>query len=115
MLAEWLETEISETSEDNESNTSPQDQNGSCSSPVLTSNETDDSCDGHGKGGREEDMSCNADASSSTDSEIGSKLGDVSPVVTQETGAKDVGGEEEKSSLLKPEERAALASQLVHR
>ncbi len=66
LLAVWLETELSESSEDNESNTSPQvleiisifvgklvnsyfffqDPNGSCSSPVLTSNETDDSSDG---------------------------------------------------------------------
>ncbi len=49
LLAQWLETELSESSED-ESNTSPQDQNGSCSSPVLTSNETDDSSDGNANG-----------------------------------------------------------------
>ena len=47
LLNDWLETSLSESSEDNESNTSPQDQNGSCSSPALTSAEpTDDSCDG---------------------------------------------------------------------
>ena len=47
LLNDWLETSLSESSEDNESNTSPQDQNGSCSSPALTSAEpTDDSSDG---------------------------------------------------------------------
>ncbi len=52
LLALWLETELSESSEDNESNTSPQDQNGSCSSPILTSNETDDSSEDVGNGQR---------------------------------------------------------------
>ncbi len=82
MLAVWLATEISDSSEDNESNTSPQDQNGSCSSPILTSNETDDSENGNGNGGNggngsknnsgggEENVSCiEADESSSSSSE----------------------------------------------
>ena len=51
LLNDWLETSLSESSEDNESNTSPQDQIGSCSSPALTSAEpTDDSSDGTGNG-----------------------------------------------------------------
>ena len=44
LLALWLDTELSDSSESNESNTSPQDQNGSCSSPVTSgSGETDSS------------------------------------------------------------------------
>ena len=113
LLALWMETELSESSEDNESNTSPQvrnapslvriqglssvdlqypknktspqgpswpsvltwtsvlqyswffhpqDQNGSCSSPVLTSAENDDSSDGvssqPGNGHSDKEGSC---------------------------------------------------------
>merc|ERR1712083_152227 len=54
LLHVWLESSLSESSEDNESNTSPnllhQDGNGCCSSSLLTStepNSTDDSSDGN--------------------------------------------------------------------
>jgi len=54
LLHVWLESSLSESSEDNESNTSPnllhQDGNGCCSSSFLTStepNSTDDSSDGN--------------------------------------------------------------------
>ena len=54
LLHIWLESSLSESSEDNESNTSPQHQcqdgNGCCSSSQLTStepNSTDDSSDGN--------------------------------------------------------------------
>merc|ERR1712083_1064522 len=53
LLHIWLESSLSESSEDNESNTSPnllQDANGCCSSSLLTStepNSTDDSSDGN--------------------------------------------------------------------
>jgi timeless protein len=54
LLHVWLESSLSESSEDNESNTSPQHQcqdgNGCCSSSQLTStepNSTDDSSDGN--------------------------------------------------------------------
>lgn len=56
LLNLWLESSLSESSEDNESNTTPhnhQDGNGCCSSSVLTStepNSTDDSSDGNGHG-----------------------------------------------------------------
>lgn len=49
LLALWLDTELSDSSESNESNTSPQDQNGSCSSPVTSgSGETDSSSSDQG-------------------------------------------------------------------
>ena len=56
LLNIWLESSLSDSSEDNESNTSPhniQDGNGCCSSSLLTStepNSTDDSSDGNGHG-----------------------------------------------------------------
>ena len=62
LLNLWLESSLSESSEDNESNTTPnihQDGNGCCSSSLLTStepNSTDDSSDGNGNGsGRHSD------------------------------------------------------------
>ena len=60
LLHIWLESSLSESSEDNESNTSPnllQDANGCCSSSLITStepNSTDDSSDGN-SGGRHSD------------------------------------------------------------
>jgi len=110
MLADWLETEISETSEDNESNTSPvqdQDQNGSCaSSPALmTSTDGDSSTDGKKSSvvvalAEVDNMSCNADASSSNDSMVDK----------DETTATATKGQQQ---TMPAAERAALASQLV--
>lgn len=50
LLNLWLETSLSESSEDNESNTSPPDQGSGDSSPIITSDPTSDSSDnGSGK------------------------------------------------------------------
>ena len=76
LLALWLDTELSDSSESNESNTSPQDQNGSCSSPVTSGSAETDSSSSDGinqsgqyenQGGDNKEDSCPADASS-TDS-----------------------------------------------
>lgn len=74
LLHLWLETSISESSEDNESNTSPQPQG--CSSPVLTSTDpTDDSSDSNGGNGngngnnQEKEGMCQADQSSDSGNE----------------------------------------------
>lgn len=45
LLNLWLEASLSESSEDNESNTSPPDQGSGDSSPVMTSDPTSDSSD----------------------------------------------------------------------
>lgn len=45
LLNLWLETSLSESSEDNESNTSPPNQGSSDSSPLVTSDPTSDSSD----------------------------------------------------------------------
>ncbi|XP_045535378.1 protein timeless isoform X2 [Papilio machaon] len=50
LLNLWLDASISESSEDNESNTSPQDRGSKNSSPNLTSNPTSDSSDAGGSG-----------------------------------------------------------------
>lgn len=48
LLNLWLETSLSESSEDNESNTSPPNQGSGDSSPVVTSDPTSDSSDNGG-------------------------------------------------------------------
>lgn len=48
LLNLWLETSLSESSEDNESNTSPPNQASGDSSPVVTSDPTSDSSDNGG-------------------------------------------------------------------
>lgn len=50
LLNIWLETSTSESSEDNESNTSPPDRGSEDSSPMLTSDPTSDSSDTGGSG-----------------------------------------------------------------
>ncbi|TRY67893.1 hypothetical protein TCAL_12088 [Tigriopus californicus] len=101
LLGQWLETEISESSEDNESNTSPQDQNGSCSSPVLTSAETDDSSDGalNGRhGNSDKEGSCQADASSCTDSGHETKVDDRSNSTKSPPGSTKYSDEDTTSA-----------------
>ncbi|XP_041978876.1 protein timeless isoform X2 [Aricia agestis] len=56
LLNIWLETTLSESSEDNESNTSPQNGGSDHSSPILTSDPTSDSSDTVGSGKSDEDM-----------------------------------------------------------
>lgn len=51
LLNLWLEASYSESSEDNESNTSPPDQGSDDSSPVVTSDPTSDSSDTGGSDG----------------------------------------------------------------
>lgn len=51
LLNLWLEASLSESSEDNESNTSPPDQESGDSSPIITSDPTSDSSDNGGGGG----------------------------------------------------------------
>lgn len=48
LLNLWLEASLSESSEDNESNTSPPEQGSDDSSPIITSDPTSDSSDGGG-------------------------------------------------------------------
>lgn len=50
LLNLWLEASLSESSEDNESNTSPPDQGSGDSSPIITSDPTSDSSDNGGSG-----------------------------------------------------------------
>ncbi|CAH2066635.1 unnamed protein product, partial [Iphiclides podalirius] len=50
LLNFWLEAYISESSEDNESNTSPLDRGSNDSSPILTSEPMSDSSDTGGSG-----------------------------------------------------------------
>nr|AAF66996.1 timeless [Antheraea pernyi] len=50
LLNIWLEGSLSESSEDNESNTSPPDRGSDDSSPILTSDPTSDSSDNGGSG-----------------------------------------------------------------
>ncbi|XP_028040904.1 protein timeless isoform X2 [Bombyx mandarina] len=50
LLNLWLESSLSESSEDNESNTSPPDRGSDDSSPILTSDPTSDSSDTGGSG-----------------------------------------------------------------
>nr|XP_022903307.1 protein timeless isoform X1 [Onthophagus taurus] len=50
LLNIWLEASLSESSEDNESNTSPPDQGSGDSSPIITSDPTSDSSDNGGSG-----------------------------------------------------------------
>lgn len=50
LLNLWLEAWLSDSSEDNESNTSPPDQGSGDSSPVITSAPTSDSSDNGGSG-----------------------------------------------------------------
>lgn len=49
LLNLWLEASLSESSEDNESNTSPPEQGSDDSSPIITSDPTSDSSDGGGE------------------------------------------------------------------
>lgn len=55
LLNLWLEASLSESSEDNESNTSPPDQGSGDSSPIITSDPTSDSSDTGGGGGKSSD------------------------------------------------------------
>ncbi|XP_068621502.1 protein timeless isoform X2 [Battus philenor] len=57
LLNVWLEGSISESSEDNESNTSPPDRGSKDSSPILTSDPTSDSSDTSGSGKSNDDPS----------------------------------------------------------
>lgn len=50
LLNLWLEASLSESSDDNESNTSPPDQGSGDSSPIITSDPTSDSSDNGGSG-----------------------------------------------------------------
>lgn len=50
LLNLWLEASLSDSSEDNESNTSPPDQGSGDSSPTITSDPTSDSSDNGGSG-----------------------------------------------------------------
>lgn len=50
LLNLWLEASLSDSSEDNESNTSPPGQGSGDSSPVITSDPTSDSSDNGGSG-----------------------------------------------------------------
>ncbi|CAD0196198.1 unnamed protein product [Chrysodeixis includens] len=54
LLNLWIEASLSESSEDNESNTSPPDR-GMCSSPMCTSEQTSDSSDTGGSGKSNDD------------------------------------------------------------
>lgn len=59
LLNLWLEASFSESSEDNESNTSPPDQNSGDSSPVITSDPTSDSSDNGGSDRNKNVNNCN--------------------------------------------------------
>lgn len=64
LLNMWFESSLSDSSDDNESNTSPPNQNSGDSSPTLTSDPTSDSSDnGSGrKSGKNNDSKSNNDA-----------------------------------------------------
>lgn len=78
LLNLWLEASYSDSSEDNESNTSPPDQGSDDSSPVVTSDPTSDSSD---TGGNER----NKHSKSNSNCERRSSITDIVRVVQNKT------------------------------
>nr|QCH40579.1 timeless [Chilo suppressalis] len=60
LLNQWLEASLSESSEDNESNTSPPGRDSEGSSPMLTSDPTSDSSDNGGSGKSNDETNVNS-------------------------------------------------------